>query len=101
MGGLVLPILLSDGSAAFRATALDSRPGKTDAAVGRRGAEITRMLKSRRNLMSGVMLALTLAMGLAAAPEARAQQTIKIWQVPLGTPATQIPMDFVLPACGT
>jgi hypothetical protein len=59
------------------------------------------MWKSRRNLMSGVTLVLALAMGLAAAQQARAQQTSKIWQIPFGTLATQIPKDFVLPACGT
>jgi hypothetical protein len=59
------------------------------------------MRRSARNWTSGAVLAMALAMGLAAAPEAHAQRTVRIWEVPLGTPATQVPSDFVLPACGT
>src|SRR5215212_1251963 len=59
------------------------------------------MWNSGRNLMSGAMFAVALATGLAAAPEAYAQRTARIWEVPFGTPASRVPSDFVLPACGT
>jgi hypothetical protein len=61
------------------------------------------MMKSIRNSTSAVLPTLTLAIVLAAANQAHAQQTQgpRVWEVPFGTPASQMPVDFRLPACGT
>jgi len=60
------------------------------------------MTKIVRNSMNGVLLALSSAIVLAAANHADAQtQGPRVWQVPFGTPASQMPVDFRLPACGT
>ena len=61
------------------------------------------MRKSIRNSMNGVLPALTLAIMVAAANRADAQAPPgpRVWEVPFGTPASQMPIDFRLPACGT
>jgi hypothetical protein len=61
------------------------------------------MRKSSRNSMSGVLPALTLAIMVAAANRADAQAPPgpRVWEVPFGTPASKMPIDFRLPACGT
>ena len=60
------------------------------------------MKKIGRNSVNSVSLAVTLAMGLVAAPQAIAQQmTTRIWDIPFGTPASELPVDFRMPACGT
>src|SRR5205085_12227706 len=71
-------------------------------AVSGRVAEIAEMRKSIRNSINGVLLTLTLAIVLAAANQANAQtQGPRVWEVPFGTPASQMPIDFRLPSCGT
>jgi len=69
--------------------------------VSGRVAEIANMRKSIRNSMSGVLPTMTLAIVLAAANQANAQTQRHVWEVPFGTPASQMPVDFRLPACGT
>src|SRR5262245_53198108 len=54
-----------------------------------------------RILIGGAVVAVARVPWLAAAPEAQAQRTVRIWEVPFGTPAIQVPVDFRLPACGT
>jgi hypothetical protein len=54
--------------------------------------------------INGVSLALVgLTMGLAAAGPANAQQQEApyVWEIPFGTPASEIPAGFTRPACGT
>src|SRR6187455_1418221 len=72
-------------------------------AVSGRVAEIADMRKSIRNSTSGVLPALTLAILVAAASRAEAQAPAgpRVWEVPFGTPASEMPIDFRLPACGT
>ena len=55
-----------------------------------------------RNFAAPVSLALAVAVGLASAGVAQAQQKLtRIWEVPLGTPASQVPPEFMITACGT
>jgi hypothetical protein len=66
--------------------------------------EITDMRKGLWTSAAGVWLTLTLAVSLAAPHGALAQEqptTIKIWEIPFGTPATELPAEFKMPACGT
>ncbi len=54
------------------------------------------------NWGNAVSFALAVGIGLVAAHQAVAQQQpTRIWDVPIGTPASQLPVDFRLPACGT
>ena len=50
-----------------------------------------------------VVLALALAVGLGSTQGVHAQrfQTADIWDVPLGTPASELPPEFMITACGT
>jgi hypothetical protein len=62
------------------------------------------MSKRVPKAMNGLSLTLLgLAMGLAAAGPATAQQeqAPNIWEIPIGTPASQMPAGFTRPACGT
>jgi hypothetical protein len=44
-----------------------------------------------------------MAMGLGSPHQAAAQQqqAPRVWEIPFGTPASKLPVDFRLPACGT
>lgn len=43
----------------------------------------------------------TMAVGLVFAHGAHAQRPVAIWEVPLGTPASDLPPEFRITACGT
>ena len=54
------------------------------------------------NSAAHVSLALFVAMALASAHGAHAQQrSVAIWEVPLGTPVSELPPEFKITACGT
>ena len=56
------------------------------------------------NSMSGVLPTMTLAMIVVSAANqanAQTQQGPHVWEVPFGTLASQMPIDFRLPSCGT
>ena len=62
------------------------------------------MRKVARSSMNGLSFTLLgLAIGLVSTHQAGAQeqQAPRIWEIPFGTPASQLPVDFRLPACGT
>ena len=46
-------------------------------------------------------LAAAVALSLGHGPQANAQNTVNIWDVPLGTLATDLPPEFMITACGT